>query len=91
MLFKFLDAVPRHEEEGDVVDLQDRKVWSGERAGLVIYTDNPVRLLLLWRRGSFGFLDLVFFHDVTWPLEFEELSRHPSPGPLCHSRGKLEA
>ena len=22
-----------------------------------------------WRRGSFGYLDLVFFHGVAWPLE----------------------
>ena len=50
---------------------------SGERAGLVIYTFSPVRLLLLWRRGSFGFLDFVFFHVVTWPLEFRNLAGIP--------------
>ena len=56
-----------------------------------------MRLLLLWRRGSFGFLDLVFFHDVTWPLELRNFAGIPSPGPLdmmeyvtCAGSWKLE-
>ena len=50
---------------------------SGERAGLVIYTAAPCGLLLWWRRGSFGFLDLVFFHGVAWPLEFRDIAGVP--------------
>ena len=74
--------------------LQDRKVWSGERAGLVIYTNNPARLLLLWRRGSSGSLDLVFFHLVTRRcLELRELPAFQA-GPfdirsVLHSGRKL--
>ena len=44
--------------------LRDRKV-SGERAGSVIYTDDPERDAAEWRRDSPGSLDSVFFHFVT--------------------------
>ena len=58
-------------------------MWSGERAGLVLYTNNPARLLLLWRRGSSGSLDSVFFHFVTWSLHrVEGFSRRSMPVPV---------
>ena len=70
-----------------LLKLQDRNVWSGERAGFVIYTDNPVRLLLLWRRGSSGSLDLVFIHLVTRRcLKLRGRSSVPSRAPACSRR-----
>ena len=70
--------------------LQDRKV-SGERAGSVIYTDNPVRDAAEWRRDSPGSLDSVFFHFVTRHcLQLRGRSSVPSRAPAC-SRGRVVA
>ena len=69
---------------------------SGERAGLVIYTFSPVRLLLLWRRGSSGSLDLVFFHLVTKHcLKLGDMPAFQAGpvghGGVCHSRQEVES
>ena len=83
MLFKFLDAVPRHKVVGDgVVDVAGGGRCSRVRTGLIIFTNNPARVAAGWRRGSFGFLDFVFFHVVTCATRVEEFSRHSPPDPF---------
>ena len=70
--------------------LQERKVKvSGERAGLVIYTAAPSGLLLWWRRDSFDFPDLVFFHGVA-VRSSSGICRHPLPGPIVTRGGRWE-
>ena len=51
-------------------------MWSGVRAGLAIITVVPADAADV-AKGSFGFLDLVFFHGVAWPLVSRDIAGVP--------------
>ena len=71
-----------------VLELQERKVWSGVRAGSPLEAAGPADAADV-AKGSFGFLDLVFFHGVAWPLEYGVVGI-PCRAHMRHSRGEVE-
>ena len=66
-----------------LVSLLDEEGVVGGTRGARNFTNNPARVAAVWRRGSSGSLDSVFFHFVTWPLRrVEGFSRRSMPVPV---------